>query len=256
MDQVEEGRQPVEAAVLAGQGGGEVEAEPVHAHLAEPVAQRVHDELEAGWVAGVEGVAAAGGIDMAAGVGRVQAVVGGVVQATVAQGRPEVVTLGGVVEHHVQQDLQSRGVQRGDHGLELGHLTAGAAGPDGGRVAGMRGEEADGVVAPVVGEPPLDQERLGQVLVHRQQLDRGHPEVDQVGQRGLVAQPRVGAAQLLRHAGMAHSGILDVHLVDDGVGVAVVGAGADQSKAGSTTRLRGTWAAESSGLARSGSATS
>ena len=116
-------------------------------------------------------------------------------------------------------------MQGGDHGLELGHLAAGAAGPDGGRVAVVGGEEADGVVAPVIGEPPLDQERLRHVLVHREQLDRGHPEVGQVGQRGVVAQPRIGAAQLEGHAGMAHGEPLDMHLVDDGVGVAVPGPG-------------------------------
>jgi hypothetical protein len=146
-DEIEEGRQAVEAAVLAGQGRGEVEAVPVHAHLGHPVAQRVHDQPQAGRVAGVEGVAGAGGVDMAAGIGRVQPVVGGVVQATVAQGRPTLAALGGVVEHHVQQHLQPGGVQRGDHGLELGHLAAGAAGPDGGRVAVVGGEEPDGVVA-------------------------------------------------------------------------------------------------------------
>jgi hypothetical protein len=41
------------------------------------------------------------------------------------------------------------------------------------------------------------------VLVHREQLHRGHPEVDQMGDRGVVAQPRVGAPQLRRAPGWA-----------------------------------------------------
>jgi hypothetical protein len=112
-------------------------------------------------------------------------------------------------------------VQGRHHGLELGHLAAGTAGPDGGRVAVVRGEEPDGVVAPVVGQPPLHQEPLRHVLVHREQFHRGHPEVDQMGDRGVVAQPRVGAPQRRRDPGMGHGEPLDVHLVDDGVGVAV-----------------------------------
>ena len=107
-----------------------------------------------------------------------------------AQRRPAVVALGGVVEHDVEQDLEAGGVQRLDHRLELGHLAAGPAGADGGRVAVVGGEEADGVVAPVVGQPPLDQERLGHVLVHGQQLDRGHAEVDEVGDGGVVGRGR------------------------------------------------------------------
>ena len=138
-----------------------------------------------------------------------------------AQRRSHLAALGGVVEHHVEQHLEPGRVQRGDHGPELGHLAARAAGPDGRRVAVMGGEEPDGVVAPVVGEPPLDQERLRHVLVHRQQLDRGHPEAHQVGDRGVVAQPRVGAAQLPGHSGVGHREPLDVHLIDHCVGVAV-----------------------------------
>jgi hypothetical protein len=48
------------------------------------------------------------------------------------------VALGGVVEHHVQQHLEPGRVQGRHHGLELGHLAAGPAGPDGGRVPVVR----------------------------------------------------------------------------------------------------------------------
>ena len=63
------------------------------------------------------------------------------------------------------------------------------------------GEVADGVVTPVVGQPPVEQERLGTLWWTGQQLDRGHPEVDQVGDGRLVAEPGVGAAQLGRDLG-------------------------------------------------------
>ena len=46
LDQVEEGRQPVDLVELAGQRGGQVEAEAVDVHLGHPVAERVHDQLE------------------------------------------------------------------------------------------------------------------------------------------------------------------------------------------------------------------
>jgi hypothetical protein len=83
----------------------------------------------------------------------------------------------------------------------------------------VRGEVADRVVAPVVGQAAVDQEPLGDVLVHRQQLDRGDAEVAQVAGRGLVPEPGVAAAQLRRHVRVALGEPLDVHLVDDGIGV-------------------------------------
>ena len=48
VDDVEEGAELVDLVELAGQGGGQVEAEPVHVHLSDPVTQRVHDELKHG----------------------------------------------------------------------------------------------------------------------------------------------------------------------------------------------------------------
>jgi hypothetical protein len=58
-----------------------------------------------------------------------------------------VVALGGVVVDDVEDHLDAGLVQRLDHRLELQHLLpAGAVGG----VPVVRGEEADGVVAPVV----------------------------------------------------------------------------------------------------------
>ena len=42
---------------LAGEGGGEVEAEPVDVHLLDPVAQAVHEQLQHVGVPHVEGIA-------------------------------------------------------------------------------------------------------------------------------------------------------------------------------------------------------
>ena len=132
---------------------------------------------------------------------------------------------GRVVEHHVEQDLDPGRVQRVHHRLELGDLAAGLPGAHRGRVSLVRCEVPDRVVTPVVREPALHQERLGDALVHRQQFDGGHAEVAQVGDGRFVAQAGVGPAQLGRHLGVAHGEALDVHLVDDRVRVRVPPAG-------------------------------
>ena len=79
----------------------------------------------------------------------------------------------------------------------------------------MRGQEADAVVAPVVAELPLQQVRVLDELVHRQQLDGGDAEIGQVVGDGGMSQAGVGAPQLLGDVGMALGQALDVGLVDD-----------------------------------------
>jgi hypothetical protein len=120
---------------------------------------------------------------------------------------------GGVVEHHVEHHFQAGPVQRVHHRLELADLPAGAARPDGGGVAVVRREEADRVVAPVVRQPPRDQERFGHVLVHGQQFDGGDAQAGQVRDGGVVGQPGVGPAQLRGNIRVAHGEALDVDLV-------------------------------------------
>ena len=87
----------------------------------------------------------------------------------------------------------------------------------------MRGEVADRVVAPVVGQAPVGEERLGHVLVHREQLDGGDTEVEEVGDGRLVGQPGVRATQRFRDVGVGRREALDVDLVDDRVGVPPAG---------------------------------
>jgi hypothetical protein len=164
---------------------------------------------------------------------------------------------GGVVEHHVEHHFQAGPVQRVHHRLELADLPAGAARPDGGGVAVVRREEADRVVAPVVRQPPRDQERFGHVLVHGQQLDGGDAQVKQVPDGGLVAQAGVGPAQRRGNVRVAHGEALDADLVQDRVRVAVPGAFVIlPAECRFTTKLLGTCAAESRVLGAPGSVSS
>ncbi len=143
-----------------------------------------------------------------------QPVVGGVVDAAEGQRGSQVVALGGVVVDHVEDHLDALLVQGADHGLELLYLlAAGAAG--GVRV--VRGEEADGVVAPVVAEPALAQVAVGDELVHGHELDRGDPEPLQVRDHRRMGQAQVGAALLLRDDRVLLGQAADVRLVDHGL---------------------------------------
>ena len=133
-------------ALVAQQRGDQVEAEAVDAHLGDPVAQRVQDEPQHAGLGGVDRVAAAGDVVVVAPVGG-QPVVAEVVQPAERQRRALVAALAGVVVDDVEDDLDAGVVQRRDHLLELVDLRAERAhGP----VRGVRGEEPERVVAPVV----------------------------------------------------------------------------------------------------------
>ena len=236
---------------------GEVEAEAVDVHLGDPVAQRVQDHPQRVGVRGVDGVAAAGDVPVGVVVAACRSLrhpgVDAVVEAPEGQRRAVAAGLGGVVVDDVEDDLEPGGVEGAHHLLELAHLLAAVAR---GAVGGVRGEVADRVVAPVVDQAALADGRLGDELLHRQQLDRGHAEVAQVvGDRG-VGQAGVRAAQLLGHPVVQLGHALDVQLVDDRVAPAACAAAASspQSKSSSTTTLRGTEAAESAVLSLLGTA--
>ena len=201
----------VEAGAAAAERGGEVEAKAVDVHLLHPVAQRVQDQSQGLGAVRVDGVPGPRVVDVAAAV-LGQAVVGAVVEPAEAQRRPLFVSLGGVVEDHVEDHLEPGGVQRFDHRLELVDLVAAIAAR---RVLVVGREEADRLVAPVVAEPPGDQRTVVNELMDRQQLDRGHPEPGQVIDHRGFCQPRVRAAEPLRHVGVQLGESLDVQLVDD-----------------------------------------
>ena len=204
---------PVETQVAASQHRGEVETETVDMHLADPVAQAVHHQLQHAWLPDIEGVAAAAVVLIAStALGR-QAVAAGVVQPAPAQRGTGLVAFGTVVEHHVEQHLDAGLVQAAHHAAKLVACIGWV-----GRQARRRAEKAQSVVAPVVGQAVFDQAPLVQPVMHRQQADRGDAQRLQVGQRRVVAQPGKRAAQRLGHVGVGAGIALDMELADHRVG--------------------------------------
>ena len=212
MDDVEEGREPVDLVELARQRRREVEAEPVDVALDHEVAERVHDQPQHRRMHRVERVAGARVVQVVARVAGHRPVVREVVDPLEARARSEVVALGRVVVDDVEDHLDPRAVQRLDHPLELLHLLAP---PSGRRVQGVRSQVADRAVTPVVREPPRGQLVLVGDVVDRQQLDRGHAERGQVLERRLRGEPCVRAAQLFPHCRHLLGEALHMRLVDD-----------------------------------------
>ena len=212
VDEVEESGESVDLGELAGQSGGQVEAEAVHMHLRDPVAQRVHDELQDLRRAHEEGISCARRIEVVPTIPVDEAVVGGIVDTPEGEGGTHVVTLCRVVVDDVEDDLNVGGVQGLHHRLELGDLRAGILR---GSVIIVRSKVTDRVVAPVVRQSLGLQRRVIRELLDRHQLNRGDAQLCQVLDDRGVCHACVGAAQVLRDVRVAHRHALDVGLVDD-----------------------------------------
>ena len=132
---------------------GEIEAEAVDVKHLDPVAQRVHHHLQHARMGELQRVAGAGVVLVEARLVGDEPVVGGVVDAAIAQRRAEMIAFGGVVVDHVEDDLDAGAVQLGDGGAERVLDVVGG-------VALLGREEAQRVVAPVVLEAVLEQMRL------------------------------------------------------------------------------------------------
>ena len=169
------------------QRGGQVETESVNAHVLRPVAEGIDDQLPDHGCGGVHRVSAPGHVVVVPQIIG-EAVVARVVDAAHGERRALVPALRGVVVDDIEDDLDAGVVEGGDHGLELCHLVSEGA-P--GRVVGVRGEKAEGVVAPVVAQPLVGDEWLGCVVVDGQQLDRRDAGVQKVGDHIRVGQGRV-----------------------------------------------------------------
>ena len=120
----------------------------------------------------VDRVAAAGVVDVPRAVVG-EPVVGRVVDPAEAQRRPPLAALGGVVEHDVEDHLDSGRMQGADHSAELVHLAADLAARG---VLVVRREVADRLVAPVVAQSTGDELGVVDELMDREQLHRGDAE--------------------------------------------------------------------------------
>ena len=147
LHQVEEGGQPVHVVQLPGQGGGQVEAEPIHMHFLHPVAQRIHNHLQRVGVPHIERVAGARVVHVMGFRIVDKPVVGVVVDAAERNGRAQVVAFGSVVVHHIQNHLKAGLMECPHHALEF---VDGATHLNAGRIILVGGEEPEGVIPPIV----------------------------------------------------------------------------------------------------------
>jgi hypothetical protein len=197
------------------QHAGQVEPEPIDMHVVHPVTQAVHHELQHARLTQIQRIAATRVVDVRVGALVRQPVPRRVVQPPPAQRRPGFVGLAGVIEDDIEDHFDAGPVQGSHHGPKL---IAHGARVGRRRITGLRAKEAERVVAPVIDEPPVRQVPLVQVLVHRQQADRGDAEPLQMRQHRRVGEAGIGAAQRLGDAGVQAGEALDMQFIQHGLG--------------------------------------
>ena len=171
-----------------------------------PVAQRIRHQPQHHRMGQVQRIASARIIGIMPPAAR-QPVIAAVVEAAKAQGRPEFVTLAGVVVDHVEQHLDPGLMQFPHHLAELGQRIAPA-------IARLGRKKADRVVAPVILQAPRHQKTVIEKRLHRQQLDRGDAKLLIMLDHRRGSHPGVIAALAGRHPGMPRRQAFDMRLVD------------------------------------------
>src|SRR5262249_46956849 len=200
----------IEAARLAREDGPEVEAESVHVHVLGPVAQAVGDHLDHARMAEIERVSGPGIVDVASLVVGYQAVVGKVVDALEGEGRPELVAVRRWVVDDGDDHFEPGVVKARHNSLEFLQRLRRIRG-----IARVGREEADAVVAPVVGELALEQETVVDERMDGQQFDRRDAEGFEVFDYRLRREPAERSALALGHVRVDVGVAPYVHLVDD-----------------------------------------
>ena len=196
------------ALAIAAENRGEVEAEPVHVIVVNPIAETMENHLADDRVVAVEGIAAAGVVAIGA-AAVLQHVVDAILQALETERGAIFVPLGRVVEHDVENHFDARPVQRPHHLLELAHLAARLLVD---RVAAVGGKKGQRVVAPVGRPLRIRTETIvAEKLENRHQLHCRHAQRLQV--RYLLDQPQVGA-RMTHPARLGIGESANVHLVD------------------------------------------
>ena len=105
-------------------------------------------------------------------------------------------------------------MEGGDHRAKLGRLLPEVA--RGGKPSVGR-EKPQRVVAPIVVETACCQPWFGNAVVHRQKLDCGDAQVEQVLDNTGMRQPGVSTAQMFGYARVGHGEAAHVKLIDHGV---------------------------------------
>ena len=179
-------------------------------HVGDPVPQAVGHHLNHARMTDVQRIARARVVDVVARLIGHQSVIRGVVDALERQRRSALVPFGRVVVDDVENHLEARVVQTRDHLLEFLQAARAVGG-----VSRIGREEPDAVVAPVIGQPALDEVAVVDERVDRQQLDRGDAErLDVVGHL-FRGQPRERSALMLADRRVSFRVAAYVRLVDD-----------------------------------------
>ena len=207
LHRLEEGGLGREVAGRPAETGGEIEAEARHAVGGHPVAQAVEHHPHHPRMGDVQGVAAAGAIDVAARIFRVELVVARIVDAAEGERRPEMVAFRRVVVDHIDQGLDAGRGEFADGEAQ----PARTALPE---IARLGGEVVVGLVAPEIDEALVHEEAVVGEGLDRQEFEGGDAELQQVLDDRRMGEAESGAALGLRERRMGHGERPDMGLVD------------------------------------------
>ena len=158
----------------------------------------------------VDGVSATAVVDVVTPVARQQLVIAEIVDALVAEGGSEVIAFAGVVVDDIEDDFEAGVVKAVDHVPEFVRAARS-------EIGGVRAEEIQAVVTPVVDQSLVQHVELAHEGVYRHQFHRGDAQCFQVFDDLGPGQTGEGSPQRFRHVRMQLGEPLDVTFIDHGL---------------------------------------
>ncbi len=200
-----------------------------------PVSQAVENQFLRLRVIGIERIAAASVIDVAAWIVELGAVIGEVIDAAKTKSRSSRVALGRVVVDDVEDDLDAGIMNGSDHLAEFFDRLVTS-------ITGCRSKEGNRVITPEVAKAALCEMKFVDEGMHRHQLERCDAERIEIIENLAMTHTAKGAALGFAERRMTHREAAHIHLVKHCLGPRNAGSGAQR---------RGTRANDSVGDKRS-----
>ena len=194
----------------ASHDGRQVETKTVDVERLHPVFQAFIRKMRNRRMAEIERVTAAGPVLIIAIVP--DPIIATVINSAHGERRAVEIAFCAVVQHHVQNDLNARRVERLHR---IAELVPRLFRMDG--IARLEREHRQRVIAPVVAQPQPLQTRLAGKMGDGEQFQSGDAEVFQVGNHGGMPERLVGAAHLFGDRRMQVGQPFDVGFINDGL---------------------------------------
>ena len=156
-----------------------------------PIAEGIHNQFQHLRVLNIKRSPAAGAVIIVTFVFLLQRIITGIINTAIAQSRPKLVALAGMIKHHIHQDFNTVLVQRFNQLLNLVQIMRV-------KICLLRGKKAIALVAPVIVFDIAFFMPVAKESVQRQKFYRRNAQPFQIADDNILVHPGKSATLFIR----------------------------------------------------------